>query len=178
MINTVDFPKLTPTQRIAEGRRVLQLPSLAALEEEAQKNIDRVNYLFQKYIIAKKDINVLRLSLDQLLERFEEICLVEDETLFVPQEEGIPMYNACFAALCAVSDELKARGENARRTLTRFYTHDNYQVRLQAAIYSYRVAPEPARRCLEAIRDQKYLHQALDAGMTLRGIDDGTSKLD
>ena len=60
----------------------------------------------------------------------------------------------------------------------RFYNHYNPQVRLKAAKLSYRVAPEPARRCLEALRDMKPIEQCLDAGMTLRGIDDGTCMLD
>jgi len=77
-----------------------------------------------------------------------------------------------------VCDELKERGPDARRMLSRFYNHLNYYVRLKAASYSYRVAPGPARRVLEELQKMAPLDEAFAAGSTLASIDDGTSMLD
>ena len=50
------------------------------------------------------------MSADELLERFEEICLVQDEILNDYVEEVPRKYNECQTALRAVHEELKARG--------------------------------------------------------------------
>ena len=52
------------------------------------------------------------------------------------------------------------------------------QVRVKAAIKTLGVAPEAARKVLEAIRASKWQPQAMDAGMILRGLDDGEYKPD
>jgi hypothetical protein len=179
MINREDFPQMTPRQHFAEFKRMLQAcRNIADVEEEDRKIGERIDYLFKKYILDRKNVSLTAMSVDELLERFEEICLVEDEVTNDYEEEAPKKYNECYDALQAVHEELKARGVEARRGLMRFYDHYNPQVRLKAATLSYRVAPEPARRCLEALRDTKLLGQRLAAGMTLRGIDDGTSMLD
>jgi hypothetical protein len=48
------------------------------------------------------------------------------------------------------------------------------QVRLKAAIHTLAVAPVEARQQLEAIATSNWYPQAGDAGMTIRGLDDGT----
>jgi len=179
MIDREDFPQMTPREHFAEFKRLFQAcNNIADVEEEERKIGERIDFLFKKYILARKNVSLKVMSLDELLERFEEICLVQGEVAIDYEEEAIKEINECYDALQAVHEELKARGVEARRGLMRFYDHYNPQVRLKAATLSYRVAPEPARRCLEALRDTKLLGQCLDAGMTLRGIDDGTSMLD
>jgi hypothetical protein len=64
-----------------------------------------------------------------------------------------------------------------KRVLT-LYDHPNMQVRVKAAIKTLGVAPEAARKVLEAIRASKWQPQAMDAGMILRGLDDGEYKPD
>lgn len=179
MIDKEDFPVRTPQDHLDELRRIGQkCKDWASFEEEGRKIGERIKWLFHKYIVARKNLDLKVMSLDALLERFEEICLVEDETHYDTGKGGIEKYNACQDALWAVHEELIARGPDARRALMRFYNHFNHQVRLKAATLSYRVAPGPARRCLEALQNQKSLYQALDAGMTLRAIDNGTAMLD
>lgn len=177
MIDREDFPLLTSEEHLARAKRYLQLPTVA-IEEEARKLDERIEYLFNKYVVASKNLDLRAMSLDALLERFEEICLVADEVRIDPFEEGIQKRNQCIRALDAVNEELKARGPDARRALMRFYSHYNYEVRLRAAKFSYRAAPEAARRCLEALEALSPPPQAFDAGMTLAAIDDGTSMLD
>jgi hypothetical protein len=93
------------------------------------------------------------MSLDELIERFEAISLVQDEIEFEPDiQEEVKKEMACSRALEAVSAELMARGVEARRTMLRFYDHYNETVRLNAAIASFGVAPEAARRVMEDLR--------------------------
>jgi hypothetical protein len=80
--------------------------------------------------------------------------------------------------MTAVDEELRARGREARLALLTLYDHPNMQVRVKAAIKTLGVAPEAARKVLEAIRASKWQPQAMDAGMILRGLDDGEYKPD
>lgn len=75
-----------------------------------------------------------------------------------------------------VDRELRARGREARLELLRLFEHESMQVRLKAATRTLTVAPVRARTVLEAIRASQYHPQALDAGMLIRGLDDGTFK--
>jgi len=178
MIDWEDFPVRTPEQRLARAKRLLGLPSMAAFEAEGRKLEQRIEYLFNKYIVARQNLDLKSMSLDALLGRFEEICLVLDEVRHDPFEEGVEQGNICLEALWKVNDEIKSRGPDARRALLRFYNHPNYRVRLKAATHTYRVAQEPARRCLEELKKWQIPDVSLEAGMTLYAIDDGTSMLD
>jgi hypothetical protein len=80
--------------------------------------------------------------------------------------------------MTAVDQELRARRREARLALLKLYDHSNMQVRVKAAIKTLGVAPEAARKVLEAIRASKWHPQAMDAGMTLRGLDSGQYKPD
>jgi hypothetical protein len=87
-------------------------------------------------------------------------------------------YTRLYREMEAISKELKARGPDARRQLIPLYDHPNVQVRLQAARFSYGVAREAARKCIEKIRTSPLAYYRLEAGMTIGFLDDGTSKLD
>jgi hypothetical protein len=63
---------------------------------------------------------------------------------------------------------LKSRPGDGRNALRRLYQHKNAQVRL--------TAPEAARHVLQEIKRWQEFPQALDAGMTLIALDDGTFK--
>jgi hypothetical protein len=56
------------------------------------------------------------------------------------------------------------------------YNDRNSQVRLIAASHTLAVAPAAARHVLEQIVQRKEFPQALDAGMLIRGLDDGSFK--
>ena len=122
-----------------------------------------------------KSVDLSKLSVDRLLERFIELGLAEDAAR---DQDNLKLYNRLYAEVEAVDKELRSRGREARLILTRLYDHPNIQVRLQAAQFSYGVAPEAARRCLQAIADSKIPPQYLDAGMSLGLLDEGLSKLD
>ena len=175
MIDWKDFPFVTPEENRREAFRLSQsFRSLAALEEEAMAHSARIHWLLQKYIVAKRNLDLSKLSLDELRQRFEEICLVQDETQFQDEEQGAEQYGACYTALQSVSNELKRRGAEARRALCDLFTHPAAHVRLQAALFSYGAAPMEARCCLEQLRNAKTLHDSFAAGMALRSIEDGT----
>jgi hypothetical protein len=174
MIDPEDFAKVLPELRF-EG--LTRSKAQAAIQERRRKIAERTDRLFQKYITARKNLDLKTMSLDALIGRFEEICLVRDQIKTYFEEEDVKRCHQCQSALWAVHLELKRRGPDARRALVRLYGHDNPQVRLKAAILSYPVAPEEARRCLEAIASFTSLRQAGEAGSTLREIDDGTSGL-
>jgi hypothetical protein len=113
--------------------------------------------------------------MDELLKRFEQACLEQYATYI---DGNIGKRNADFWILVAINDELKARGSQERRSLLRLLSHENPQVRLQAAKFVYPAEPEQARACLENISLAKLPDQSLDAGMTLRGLEDDPHCLD
>ncbi len=73
-------------------------------------------------------------------------------------------------------NELKARPGDARHALVSLYQHPNLQVVLNAAKATLAVAPDAARRMIEAIAESKAYPQAGDAGMCLDNLDRGIFK--
>jgi hypothetical protein len=116
------------------------------------------------------------MSIDQLLGVFEDACLAQDETLFFPEDTKI--YNEKTAVLMDILQELKARGPEARRSLLRLLSHENAQVRVQAATFVYPVAREEARKCLEDLASAKLPFVSLCAGMGLRRLEEVPDCLD
>jgi hypothetical protein len=122
-----------------------------------------------------KRVNLRDLTLDELVERFVEIGVAQDQALF---DDAHAKFNRLYDQMQAVDDELRSRGRDARLSLLRLYKHHNMQVRLKAAVRTLGVAPEEARRMLKWIYESKWYPQAMDAGMMLRGLDDGSYKPD
>jgi uncharacterized protein DUF2019 len=114
------------------------------------------------------------LSLDQLLQRFVDLALDQDRALL---EGDIPSLNALGEALHAMSIEMKSREGDQRRALLRLYDHPNIEVRLTAAKATLAVAPEMARRAIQAIAESGEYPQAAYARMALSSLDRGTFKL-
>jgi Fic family protein len=108
------------------------------------------------------------MSIDELISVFEDACLAQDETLFFP--EDIDLYNQKMAVLTEVTQELNERGPEARLSLLRLLSHENAQVRLQAAQSVYPVARDEARKCLQDLASAKILFVSLSAGMTLHRL--------
>jgi hypothetical protein len=122
-----------------------------------------------------KGVKLQELMIDELVKRFAELGIAQDNAELYGE---IPKYNRLFKEMEAVDQELRARGRVARLALLRLFNHSNMQVRVQAAIDSLGVAPESARKVLEAIRASKWQPQAMAAGMILRGLDSGQYKPD
>jgi hypothetical protein len=114
--------------------------------------------------------NLDRMDVGQLVERFTEIALAQDEALLMDE---IAKFNRLFDQMDAVKNQLRTRNGDQRRALLRLYNHPNAQVRLKAAVATLAVAPEEARELLQTIADSREYPQAGDAGMTLVNLDRG-----
>jgi hypothetical protein len=122
-----------------------------------------------------KPVKLQELTINELVGRFVDLGIAQDKAELYGE---ISKYNRFFKEMTAVDEELRARGREARLALLTLYDHPNMQVRVKAAIKTLGVAPEAARKVLEAIRASKWQPQAMDAGMILRGLDDGEYKPD
>lgn len=120
-----------------------------------------------------KRTNLRDMTVDQLVERFTAIALDQDKALLRRQHAT---FNRLFDAMEAVKQELKARDGDQRRALLRLFDHPNAQVRLKAVKATLAVAPERARRMLEAIAASREYPQAGEAGMSLDNLDAGIFK--
>lgn len=108
-----------------------------------------------------------------LITLFAQIVVAQDEADLGGQRAK---YNCLFAKMMDVSNELKRRDGDQRRQLVVLFAHPNLHVRLQAASLTLAVVPVEARQQLEAIVAAKWFPQSADAGMMLRGLEDGTFK--
>jgi hypothetical protein len=113
------------------------------------------------------------MTVDQLVKRFNAIGLDQDTALAMG---ATAKFNRLFDEMEVVENELKVRDGDQRRALLRLYDHPNAQVRLNAVKATLAVAPEAARRMLQAIADSNEFPQAGDAGMTLVSLDRGIFK--
>jgi len=73
----------------------------------------------------------------------------------------IGKFNRLYRQMDATEKELRRRGREARLALLRLYDHPNMQVRLNAAKRTLGIAPDAARRVLQAISDSKWQPQAM-----------------
>jgi hypothetical protein len=120
-------------------------------------------------------IDLTRLSADQLVDRFAEIGVEQDNALW---DRKYAKFNRLFDRMNEVDLELRARGAAARLALLRLYDHRNIQVRLKAATRTLAVAPVESRKLIEDISKSGFYPQAGDAGMTLFNLDEGVFKPD
>ena len=81
------------------------------------------------------------MAVRQLVDRFAAICVDQDRALLYSE---IAKFNRLYSQMAAIRDELKRRPGDQRRALLDLYTHQNAQVRLQAARASFAVAPDAA----------------------------------
>jgi HEAT repeat protein len=117
------------------------------------------------------DKSVRTISTEQLVHQFIELALAQDKAEL---NGDIRQVNALFDKIETIKVELKSRPGDGRRVLVSLYDHPNAQVRLKAAKATLALEPERARQVLLTIKKRQEQPQALDAGMTLRFLDDGT----
>lgn len=122
-----------------------------------------------------KPVGLEKLTVDQLVERFAEIGVVQDQALLYDEHKK---FNHLFNQMNDVDQELRRRGLEARLALLKLFDHPNMQVRLKAAKRTLGVAPEKARHVIEEIKKSQSFPQALEAGMTLRNLEAGVFKPD
>jgi hypothetical protein len=113
------------------------------------------------------------MTVKQLVERFATIGVEQDQAILRGQHAR---FNRLFDEMMAIQDELKTRADDQRRELLSLYNHPNAQVRLNAAKVTLAVAPEPARKALQALADSREYPQAGDAGMSLDNLELGIFK--
>ena len=120
-----------------------------------------------------KRLKLTDMSTLDLVNMFALIGVAQDEALLGGE---IAKFNRLYDRMAAVSKELKGRDGDQRRELSRLYAYNNMQVRMKAAIHTLAVLPVESRQQLLAVAKSHWFPQAGDAGMTLRGLDDGTFK--
>ncbi len=111
------------------------------------------------------------MAVSGLVELFTSIALAQDKALF---NDEIAEFNKLYGHMEVVRNELKGRPGDQRKALLALYQHPDAQVRLKAAVSTLAVYPQPARDVLESIARSRQQPQAGDAGMLLRGLDDGS----
>jgi hypothetical protein len=120
-----------------------------------------------------KKNSLAAMSTDELVQRFAEIGVAQDEALLGFRFKE---FNRLFRKMADVSQELKRRDGDQRRALLALFSYPNIQVRLKAAKHTLAVAPLAARRQIEEIAASQWFPQAGEAGMSLDLLDDGTFK--
>jgi hypothetical protein len=115
--------------------------------------------------------NVQEMTVAELVDEFVSIALEQDRALF---NDEITKFNELYGQMDTVRNELRSRPGDQRRALLPLYDHPNIQVRLKAAVTTSALAPQAARGALQAIANSRRYPQAADAGLLLRGLDDGS----
>ena len=113
------------------------------------------------------------MTVEQLVAQFITIGLEQDLAI---RKSNNAKFNRLFWQMEAVEEELKRRKDDQRQALVRLYNHPNTQVRLAAARATLAVAPDAARKTIEAIAESRDYPQAGDAGMTLVNLERGIFK--
>lgn len=117
-----------------------------------------------------RKVNLAEMSVDELVERYAAIGIAQYEAEIDSDQRR---FNRLIQDIIAMQAELKARPGDQRVALKSLYNHPNMQVRLNAARATLAVAPEAARAQLLAIRESRWMPQALHAGMSLRNLEKG-----
>jgi Domain of unknown function (DUF2019) len=125
--------------------------------------------------LTPKQQGLSNLTVEQLLERFAALGVDQDKA---KNKDDMPSVKCLFWEIQAVVTDLKSRPGDQRRTLTSLYDYPNMNVRLKAAKATLAVAPQAARRAIEAIAASTWPPQCYDARMCLAALDDGIFKPD
>ena len=118
-------------------------------------------------------VKLQNMTAEQLVDRFTTVALAQDTALLM---NDIAEASRLFWRLAEIEDELKGREGDQRRLLLSLYDHPNAQVRLKAVKATLAVAPETARKELQAIANSREYPQAGEAGMSIRNLEEGIFK--
>jgi enoyl reductase-like protein len=119
-----------------------------------------------------KRINLGKMTVEQLVDRFVEIALEQDRV--ERMDEDVAMFNRLYDRMEEVEAELKNRDGDERSSLLPLFEHPNAQVRLKAALATLALAPMAAREVLQDVSNSNRYPQAADAREMLGALDDGT----
>ncbi len=84
-----------------------------------------------------KRLNLETMTVHQLVERFVEVTLAQDDALL---DVELSKFKRLFGEMRAILEELKSRPGDQRTALVRLYDYPNFQVRLKAAKNTLAVA--------------------------------------
>jgi hypothetical protein len=110
-------------------------------------------------------------SVQELVERFVSIGLAQYEAAYVVDTRK---YNRLYAQMQEIRKELRRREGDQRHAPLPLLDHPNVQVRMMAAHTVLAISPDLARKAFESVRESEIFPQAMNAGMTLRALDNGT----
>ena len=119
------------------------------------------------------DQKLTSLTDDELVNSFESWAKSHGKAVI---NGDVPAANRSYWQLDAVDKELRARGDQARARLLRLLDHPELPVRYYAANWLLALDPARARAIIEDVKAGPFVSLALDAGMTLRALDEGTFK--
>ncbi len=119
------------------------------------------------------DGQIETLPMEQLVERYVKLSLAQCDATEVDDHET---YNELFDEIGTISNVLRARGADARRALLPLLSHENAQVRFNAAHDLLAIEPERARAALEWVAKWGPGPQRGSAGMSLHRLDSGQYK--
>jgi hypothetical protein len=121
------------------------------------------------FMMASAEIQAI--SVQELVGRFLSIGLAQYDAA---RNADTTKYNRLFASMQTVENELKRREGDQRHALLPLLDHPNVQVRMMAAHAMLAISPALARKAFESVRDSQIFPQAMDAGMSIRALDNGT----
>lgn len=122
------------------------------------------------------------LSNEELADRFVNLSRQQGKAL---ESENTTKYNKLFAELHLVGEELRARGDEARKVLVPLlvapvqepaWSYQAAQVRFNAAVHLKAVVPELARSALEDLASKGPRKYRGMAGMSLSFDEQGVSR--
>ena len=108
---------------------------------------------------------------DNLVEQFLSVALAQYDAIYVLDNQK---YNRLYARMQEIRNQLRHMDGDQRRALLPLLAHPNVQGKQMAANTLLGVAPIPARRALEEVRDSGILPQCGDASGMIRALDDGS----
>ena len=117
--------------------------------------------------------NLTKMNVAGLVERYAHNGIEQDDAIL---HDDNAKFRRLFSEMRAIETELKDRTGDRRRALLGLFDHPNLQVQLNAAKATLALEPVAARRKIEAIRKEKWAPQGLDAGMTIRALEQGIFK--
>lgn len=117
-----------------------------------------------------KRIELGAMTVEQLVERFTEIALAQDEALLMDE---VKKYSRLYDQMDLLKRELKDRQGDGRSNLLPLLKHKNAQVRLKAAITTLSIDGQAARQALQNISDRNEYPQAASARSMMDALDEG-----
>jgi hypothetical protein len=118
-----------------------------------------------------KRIDVKTTSVDDLVKEFTAVAIEQGQALLMDE---VAKFNRLYDEMDIIRNELRSRPGDQRKALLPLLRHNNVQVRLKAAITTLAVTPDASKSVLKDIAESKRYPQAADAGLVLRGLDDGS----